>query len=61
MELKEAIGIVEYMRENVQENLENEQLTEIRDLLMEILFEMREMNGKTENKGYEVPTEDLPF
>lgn len=61
MELKEAIGIVEYMRENVQENLENEQLTEIRNLLMEILFEMREMNGKTKNEGYEIQSEDLPF
>ncbi|MGN0734449.1 MAG: hypothetical protein ACI4LP_01385 [Anaerovoracaceae bacterium] len=61
MELKEAIGIVEYIRENEYRDCESEQFMEIRNILMEILFEMKAMNGKTENEEYKILPEDLPF
>lgn len=60
MELKEAIGMINYVRECDREFYEENQITEIRNLLAEILYEL-----KTLNAGHKVVCEelekDLPF
>lgn len=60
MELKEAIGMINYIRECDREFYEENQITEIRNLLAEILYELKVLNAdhKVVCEGLE---EDLPF
>lgn len=60
MELKEAIGIIDYVRESDREIYEENQFIEIRNLLSEILYELKILNYD-QNKVFEESKEDLPF
>lgn len=60
MELKEAIGMINYIRECDREFYEENQLTEIRNLLAEILYELKAFNADR-NDRCEEQNEELPF
>lgn len=60
MEVKEAIGIIEYVRECDREFYEENQIIEIRNLLSEILYELKTLNIERKDISEE-QNEDLPF
>lgn len=60
MELKEAIGMINYVRECDREFYEENQITEIRNLLAEILYELKTLNADHKVVCEELE-EDLPF
>lgn len=60
MELKEAIGMINYVRECDREFYEENQITEIRNLLAEILYELKVLNADHKVVCEELE-EDLPF
>lgn len=60
MELKETIGMINYIRECDREFYEENQITEIRNLLAEILYELKVLNADRKDVC-EDPEEDLPF
>ncbi|MCQ2211754.1 MAG: hypothetical protein MJZ34_15840 [Paludibacteraceae bacterium] len=59
MELKEAIGIIEYVRENEREFIEENLFCEMKNLLVEILYELKTLN--TKNNDLCDKEDDLPF
>ena len=60
MELKEVIGIIEYVRENDRERDEEDPLIEIRHLLLYILYELKTINSDP-NENNEEGHEKTPF
>lgn len=60
MELKETIGMINYIRECDREFYEENQITEIRNLLAEILYELKTLNADHKVVCEELE-EDLPF